>query len=665
MRKQIPLIILLLISNFCLFSQTYNVVADLTGMSPSSQEIIDLEAVSNTTKAQLPSDLQSKFKVYDFGFYSLTRFMQGGYDAVWEEVKSRVAAKPESDYYIIFGRESSDAGPNTRIRVELELPRTSQFNCLDEEKRNNVEKYVQAVANQNLSTSAYQGEIKALEILEAYIYKIIECECTGIRTSCDLNADYKFIDPELTGLGFRKKEIKIGDACSWSNGNQGIYDYFGKQVIIDGQSYCITEEVAEAKAIIESPTQVVEGETYSTSVVGKVYILDNESFTNGEWEDAKAQSANNDYVEYWLIIKDSKTNKHYLYSKFTLGQIEAPISARGSSGSGNRSTVVPTPFSIALNVLGNAAIDALIQTVGLRILDPNARKQPTELDRWLKAWEKVDKVAAAWEGISSLIPWKKAGELQETILRAATSGLAVVIDHATSGAYPNYGVKDGLVDFAITFGTSSLTQIIAQKFNLSQGPKLISEGLDHWYDNAANGALKKIVFHVSRVYDDFTNGVVKAGKYIEQVVGIPNVKKIDLMGGKKSQLGGDFVNIDLTDGIEKGIKGDATKLANFLPANSVDEVVCFNPFLPSGFKADDYIQPLQLVMKKGKQVIINGNNSNPFFKSVNSELASKYGFKIVSEKISLLEKYRNLKFFQTNGTPINIETMKTTILEKL
>ncbi len=664
MRKLFVFISLWLLTNFQLSSQTYNIVAEMSGMHQTSQELTDLEAASNLVKAKFPSDLQSKFKVYDFGFYSLSRNMQGGYDAVWEKIKNDVAAKPESDYYVIFGREGSDAGPNTKIRVELELPRTSQFNCLDDEKRNNIEKYVQAVANQNLSASAYQGEIKALEILEAYIYKIIECECTGIRTSCDLSADYKFIDPELIGLGFRKKEIQIGDACSWTSGNQGIYDFFGKQVIIDGQSYCIPEEVTEAKAIIESPSQEVEGESYSTSVVGKVYILDNESFTNGEWDDAKSQSANNDYVEYWLIIKDSKTSKYYLYSKFTLGQIEAPLSARGSNGSGNRSLVVPTPFSIALNVLGNAAIDALIQTVGLRILDPNARKQPTELDRWLKAWEKVDKVAAAWEGISSLIPWKKAGELQGAILRAATSGLAVVIDHATSGVYPNYGVKDGLVDFAITFGTSSLTQIIAQKFNLSQGPKLISEGLDHWYDNAANGALKKIVFHVSRVYDDFANGVVKAGKYIEQVVAIPNVKKIDLMGGKKSQLGGDFVNIDLTNGIEKGIKGDATKLGQFLPANSVDEVVCNNPYLGPSLKAEDYIKEIALIIKSGKKVYINGQISNKYFKGVNQALAQQYGFVIEQFQVPLLSQFKNLKFTKTDGTPLVGEVIST-VLRKL
>ncbi len=453
MRKLFIILTLLLISKFYLFSQTYNVVADLTGMSPSSQEIIDLEAVSNTTKAQLPSDLQSKFKVYDFGFYSLTRFMQGGYDAVWEEVKSRVAAKPESDYYIIFGRESSDAGPNTKIRVELELPRTSQFNCLDEEKRNNVEKYVQAVANQNLSTSAYQGEIKALEILEAYIYKIIECECTGIRTSCDLSADYKFIDPELIGLGFRKKEIQIGNACSWSNGNQGIFDYFGKQVIIDGETYCITEQISEGKSLIEASQQVLPDTTIATSVSGKVYILDNESFTNGEWDEAKLQAGQHDYVEYWIIIKDSKTNKYYLYSKFFLEAMQAPA-IRGGNGDGTRGIagIVPT-WGDALKALGNAAVDATLQAVIFRIVDPNVKE-------WGDAWGKVSYLGAAWEGVASLIPWKKklTGP-QEIVVRAAAGAFTVVLDNYTKNK-ASYTVEQALIDFGVGFGASAITQLI-------------------------------------------------------------------------------------------------------------------------------------------------------------------------------------------------------------
>jgi hypothetical protein len=453
MRKLLAILVVLFFSTYQLFSQTFNFVADSTRIPPTSKELTDLETASNLVKAQLPSGLQPQFKVYDFGFYSLSRHIQGGYDAVWEIVKSDVAAKPESDYYIIFGREASDAGPDSKIRVELELPRTSQFNCLDDEKRNNIEKYVQAVANQNLSPSAYHGEIKALEMLEAYIYKIIQCECTGIRTSCDLSVDYKFIDPELTGLGFRKKEIQVGDICSWSNGNQGIFDYFGKQVIIDGQPYCITEQVAEGKAIIEASQQVLPDTTIATSISGKVYILDNVSFANGEWDDAKEQSGQHDYVEYWVIVEDSKTNKFYLYSKFTIGQIEVPVTLRGENNSGNRSSVTVSPWGLALKALGNAAIDACMQAVIIRLVDET-------VNDWSTAWGKVSIPGAIWEGLASLIPWKKDMGLS-LIGQTAVRAFAVVLDKAIKT--PNYTVGDGITDFFIGFAASGITQLISPK----------------------------------------------------------------------------------------------------------------------------------------------------------------------------------------------------------
>lgn len=453
MRRLLTIFVLLLLSNLQIFSQTYNVVADLTGVKPTTAQLADLELASDSAKLELPTTLQPKFKVYDFGFYSLSRNYEGGFDAVWEKVKTDVDAKAESDYYIIFGRESSDAGPNMKIRVELVLPRTSQFECLTEERRNNVEKYVQAVANQNLSNSIYEAEVKALEMLRAYIYKIVQCECTGIRTSCDLSLDYKYIDPELMGLGFRKKEITIGDTCSWTNGTQEIHDYFGKQVIIDGQPYCITEQISVGKSLIEASQQVLPDTTIATSVSGKVFILDNESFTNGEWDNAKSQAGQHDYVEYWVIVKDNKTNKYYLYSKFSLEAMDA-VALRGGGGDGTRGIagIVPT-WGDALKALGNAAVDATLQAVIFRIVDPSVKD-------WGDAWGKVSYFGAAWEGIASLIPWKdKLTGPQEFVVRAAASAFTVVLDNYTRNK-ASYTVNQALIDFGIGFGASAITQLV-------------------------------------------------------------------------------------------------------------------------------------------------------------------------------------------------------------
>ena len=100
----------------------------------------------------------------------------------------------------------------------------------------------------------------------------------------------------------------------------------------------------------------------------------------------------------------------------------------------------------------------------------------------------------------------------------------------------------------------------------------------------------------------------------------------------------------------------------------MDEAVVSNPRLGPNYTAKDYISQLEIVMKKGKQVFINGHITNPFYKDVNASLAGQYGFKIISEKIPLIERFKGLKFFNEKGIPFNIDQinkMKTTIIEKL
>lgn len=650
MRKSILATLLALFLIGIVSAQNLIRLTDASGIILTPGEISSIETAAQKAIEVLPAADQPLFKVYDVGFYVYNNIMLGGIPPIWEQIKTEVENNPNSEYYLIFGRESTSEGLNNKIRVKLKIPTTPAYICLTEEERSNMERYIEQVANDKLDFGYARAEVAALERLKEYFYKILVCNCSGIGANCSQSFDFNFWDPQLRGLGFRRKEIGTGSACPWSNGAQGIYDYFGKQVVIDGISYCITEEIHENKALLDAGGKS-----------GKAYILDNQSFTNGEWQTAKAAATPNGYVEYWVVLTDDD-GKSFLYSRFFVGE-----SFPSAKGDGTASKLIPTnPWGIALNALGNAAIDAIIQTVGLRILDTDARSQPTELDRWLAAWSKVDKVAAAWEGISSLIPWKKAGDLQGALLRAATSAMAVVIDRAMSTNYPNYSVRDGLSDFTITFGTSSLTQIIAQKFNLSSGPRMISEGLDHWYFNSTGGPLKTIVFHVSKVYDDFKNGVVHAGKYWENNALIQGVKKIDLMGGTKSQIGGDFINVDFSQQIQKGIRGDATALSRFIPENSIDEIICNNPYLGSGLVAEDYIKEVAKIMKSGKKVYINGQIQNKYFKGVNQALANQYGFTIETFQAPLLQQFHNLTFFTSGGANlISNSTMLSTVLVKI
>ncbi len=480
----------LLVGFTSLSAQNYVRLFDATGVEPTEEEDLLLDAAVIESVSILPNNLQTSFKVFDTGFYLHSENMAGGIDAVWEKVKDDVASDSGNSFYLIFGRENNIDGANSKIRVELKLPSTTLFECLTEEKRNNVEKYVQAVANQNISSSVYEGEIKALDMLGAYIYKIVECECTGIRTSCALSAEYKFIDPELLGLGFRKKEIQIGESCTWTNGNQGIYDYFGKQVIFDGIPHCIPEEVSEGKTLIES----------SAELDGDVYILDNQSFTNGEWETAKSSANTKSYVEYWIIVFDSDSNKIYLYTTYTFGTLDNPA-LRDNHYVGNRSgSVIPT-WGDALKILGTSAINACFQASANYIFTD---------DDWSQAFSHICYSCVLWEGTSdkimSYIPFlNKYNETEKLLIAAATSAVANVSEKYIRNK-STYTVETAISDFIHGLGTSMFTQYLAPKIG-HFGVKAFTKGMTKMDKYFTNGTIKTII---KETYNTVIKGLGKA-----------------------------------------------------------------------------------------------------------------------------------------------------------
>ena len=128
------------IISYTLSSQNYVRLFDATGIDPTEEEEVLIDAALIESVSILPNNLQTSFKVFDTGFYLHSESMVGGIDAVWEKVKDDVASDSGNSFYLIFGRENSIDGANSKIRVELKLPSTTLFECLTEEKRNNVEK---------------------------------------------------------------------------------------------------------------------------------------------------------------------------------------------------------------------------------------------------------------------------------------------------------------------------------------------------------------------------------------------------------------------------------------------------------------------------------------------------------------------------------------------
>jgi hypothetical protein len=251
-------------------------------------------------------------------------------------------------------------------------------------------------------------------------------------------------------LGFRKTQIEIGSNRTWGLGQNGIYDYFGKEVKIGGAAYYIPEQVNESKTELASSLTITTEDTtiVSTGINGLVYILDEESFTNGEWDNMQSAAANVGYVECWVVLKDDYGN-YWLYSRFSFGPFEDPagiVAVRGENPTGKRGVTL-SPWGAALKILGNSAIDAVVQAVIIRLTD-------SEVNSWELAFKKVDYLGAAWSGLSSLLPWKSN---KSKFGKAILDGFVAVAGKATSSGYT---VSQAIKDFVIAASASLVTSFI-------------------------------------------------------------------------------------------------------------------------------------------------------------------------------------------------------------
>lgn len=452
MKRNILTMLISILSIGITNAQNYVQLTDASGTKVSGSQLTILENAAQDAIDVLPAADAALFKIYDAGFYVHTESTIEGVTPIWDKIKADIENDPNSEYYLIFGRESNSQGLNRRIRVELKLPTTSAYDCLTEEERVNLGLYIEQAANDNLDFQYLNAEVIALEFLKDYFHKIIVCNCSNSGAGCSQFTNFNFLDIQLRGLDFRRKEIKIGDASTWASGTQDIYDYAGKKIFIDGFEYDIADQISEGKALLEAATQILPDTTISTNISGKVFILDNESFTNGEWESAKAEALLNDYVEYWVVLTNP-SGKSYLYSRFTLGDL-APVAAKGSNNTANKPVlgIIPT-WGDALKALGNAAVDATMQALISYLIDDS-------VNDWSDAWGKVSYLGAAWEGISSLIPWKKKlNGPQAFVVKAAAGAFAVTLDNYYKDK-ENYTVNQALIDFGVGFGASAITQLV-------------------------------------------------------------------------------------------------------------------------------------------------------------------------------------------------------------
>jgi hypothetical protein len=175
------------------WGQNYVRLDDASGFNPGSY-IDSLELAATDLKNTFSNDLKEAFKVFDAGFYLYNSEVSGSneLDSVWIRIKENITSEhPLISYYILFGRVMYPSG-KLEIKVEVVLPETDIFYCIDNISpgfRKEIENQVSSKANSLLNPqSIFNNEVNAIKQLKYIIQKKICCdpEGSGFRfVSCD------------------------------------------------------------------------------------------------------------------------------------------------------------------------------------------------------------------------------------------------------------------------------------------------------------------------------------------------------------------------------------------------------------------------------------------------------------------------------------------------
>ncbi len=166
----------------------YEVIKDMSGIDISPYQI-ELENAACELRQAFPAEFQDKFKVYGFGFYSRQEFMEGGFQAIWDNVVSEIP----TEYYLIFGKQSDHTGIYTKFGVDVKLPERGSFSCYTDIEREYINFSVLNSVNSkyakfdNHLEDYYEAEKAGMKEL----MKIVErakscCEESSMREPCTL-----------------------------------------------------------------------------------------------------------------------------------------------------------------------------------------------------------------------------------------------------------------------------------------------------------------------------------------------------------------------------------------------------------------------------------------------------------------------------------------------
>jgi hypothetical protein len=128
----------------------YQELVEVSGFDTQPFQI-DLEKSAMQLDTIFPDSFENKFQVFSGGFYVLQENFDGfGYPEAFEKLRSEAASL--SEFYLVLGRQSDSKGIYTKYWIDVKLPNTGSFECIDilsTEMRTHLVENLTTYANEN------------------------------------------------------------------------------------------------------------------------------------------------------------------------------------------------------------------------------------------------------------------------------------------------------------------------------------------------------------------------------------------------------------------------------------------------------------------------------------------------------------------------------------
>ena len=177
------------------FSQTvtpkYKVLIDESGFNTDTYQD-QLKEKAAQLSAILPAIYKDSFMVLSAGFYLNHFNIKSGISEQLEYLKTKAAQT--SKYYLLYAKQTDSSGIYTRFYIDMKLPKSGVFSCMDDAQRNVLLSKIETALNASYNTNKRSflkynlAEMAGMEALKIGITKATKC-CGDNTFDCTFNED--------------------------------------------------------------------------------------------------------------------------------------------------------------------------------------------------------------------------------------------------------------------------------------------------------------------------------------------------------------------------------------------------------------------------------------------------------------------------------------------